>query len=156
MSVTITAPTERHAGEIVSLMAPADLAIFARLVHPDEPAAALRTAVRDSLYGWCGQENDVPLCLGGLLPMSAIGDEGLVWMVAQPALGRHPKQFLRESKRIVDEMLRIRPVLVQAEPVDRERDLRWLRWLGFEEGTKLVINGVSVVTIRKTQCQSPY
>lgn len=59
---------------------------------------------------------------------------GVPWLVANdiPFLGVNRLTFLRQSKKVVEQMLEIAPVLINVISVFNKDGVAWLSWLGFE------------------------
>lgn len=90
--------------------------------------AALARAVWAETYLIGGE----PAAIVGLGRSALVGGHGVPWLLTGPAVERHRKLFLRESRRQVARMLaEVRP-LVNWVHADYRRAVRWLEWLGFE------------------------
>jgi hypothetical protein len=140
-------PEPWHAAALVAHMAPRDLDAFAALGCP-EPEAAIRHGIAASTYAWCGIEGDEPLCIGGVIPRTMLGDTGLPWMVSQPGLERHKRFFLRESRARLPDLRRQFAVLENFVACDYPKSLRWLAWLGFEVGDVTTLGDARVRPVR--------
>lgn len=92
------------------------------------PQKLLRETLAGSTYSFAGVEaSGAVIVVGGAI-------NGRVWMIASEAgLERHKRQFLRQSKAEVAEMLKLWPVLRTRVDERWIKSLRWLRWLGFRE-----------------------
>lgn len=125
-------PTPAHVDALVARLAPKDLAAF-RALGTGDVAAALNWGLDASTYAWAALEGDEPLCIGGVVPERQTGF-GRPWMVAQPALERHPRRLLRESREQLAMIRREYPVLENYVSCDYPKSLAWLAWLGFTIG----------------------
>jgi len=142
--VSVVWPEPWHAGALVRLMAERDIGAFVAL-GVEDPVATIDAGVRASTYAWCALEGDDPLCIGGVVPDGALlGDVGRPWMVSQPALARHPKRLLRESRGQLAVIRRQYPVLTNFVSCDYPKSLRWLAWLGFAVGDEELVLGTRV------------
>jgi hypothetical protein len=140
-------PEPAHVDALVDLMRPEDREALDR-ISGGQSAAVLREGIARSLYCFTYLADEVPLCLGGIIDIGTVlAPDGLVWLVVQPDVERHKKRFLRESRRQMAIMLDIMPVLRNAERTCEGKGLRWLKWLGFEIGERMLINGESMVPI---------
>jgi len=143
-NVRMVWPEPWHAGELVRLMSDRALAAFAALGAGD-PVETIRAGVRASMYAWCALDGEDPLCIGGVVPDGPLlGDVGRPWMVSQPALARHPKRLLRESRARLAVIRRMYPVLTNFVSCDYPKSLRWLAWLGFAVGGEELVLGTRV------------
>jgi len=76
----------------------------------------------------------------GLL-LAAVGDAqhldglGVPWLISTIHVERYPREFLRATKPLVDEMLGRHQRLQNYVDASNTAAIRWLRWLGFELGT---------------------
>lgn len=131
--VRLIVPEPWHADLLVDLMAEKDLAAF-RALGAGDPASVVRGGIARSCDGWCAMAGEEPLCIGGIVPASIIGDQGYPWMVSQPALDRHKKALLRLSRARLAELRRRYVLLTNSVSCDYPKSLRWLAWLGFEIG----------------------
>jgi len=69
---------------------------------------------------------------GGLMGVDPVGkDEGLIWMVATPALIDHQFEFLKYSRKWIDEACRPYEAVGNLVHAKNEVHLKWLQWCGF-------------------------
>lgn len=75
-------------------------------------------------------ENDHPVCMGGVVPS---GDPlvGYVWMLATTEIEKHKMSFLRRSMPWVEDWNTQFPLLTNAVDARNELHIKWLDWLGF-------------------------
>jgi hypothetical protein len=137
---------------LITSVAPADAALIARtldLMRPAERAElggddVVAQAVSRSQHTFCGLVDGSPAFLGGIC------EGGLIWMVSTPLVDRAKKFFLRETRRQIDLMQAMEPVLFCWVDVRYPKSLRWLEWLGFSSGELVVIPSLGV-TARKME-----
>jgi hypothetical protein len=139
----IVRPELWHAAALLARMDPRDIAAFEALGCGDAEAV-IRQGIERSTIAWSAMEGDEPLCIGGVIPQTLLGDTGLPWMVSQPGLERHKRFFLRESRARLPELRRQFPVLANVVACDYPKSLRWLAWLGFDVGDEAQFMGARV------------
>jgi hypothetical protein len=142
-------PEPAHVDALLALMTPRDLAAFAAL-GADNPAVTIKDGIAASVHAWCALDGDDPLCIGGLIPQTLLGDVGRPWMVSQPGLERHKKALLRESRARLVTLRRHYPVLRNYVACDYPKSLRWLAWLGFTVGEPEQVGSVWVRLVTLT------
>jgi hypothetical protein len=140
--MTTVWPAPAHVEALLALLPADDLAAFAAL-SGDPPGVILR-GIAASSHAWCALEAGEPLCIGGVVPETLLGDVGRPWMVAQPGLARHPRRLLRESRAWLVELRRAYPVLRTEVVCGYPASLRWLGWLGFAIGEPRLIGKIWV------------
>lgn len=94
-------------------------------------AGALRRSVEQSAHGMVGffYDNNGPVALFGVAPRL---DVGIPWLVGTPALERHQKAFLRETRFWVQQWQQHYPLLINHVDASYHQAIRWLSWLGFQ------------------------
>jgi hypothetical protein len=94
---------------------------------------ALHHSIERSKLCWVFLDDDEPLCVAGLVqPMLLAPQIANPWLIGTEALRRHPKTFLRETKRWVEEWRRHYSLLFNYVDAEYAGAIRWLRWLGFD------------------------
>ena len=73
----------------------------------------------------------VPAAIVGLGRSALLGGHGVPWALTGPAVERHRRFLLRESRRQVARMRDEAAPLINYVHAGHRRALRWLRWLGF-------------------------
>lgn len=144
-------------GEVVKgrqeiLIVPATMEHAQRLVLREQDAAelaalginqedGLRAALARAVWAETYLIGGEPAAIVGLGRSALLGGHGVPWLLTGPAVERHKKLFLRESRRQVARMLaEVRP-LVNWVHADYRRAVRWLEWLGFELDPPRTLNG---------------
>lgn len=68
---------------------------------------------------------------------------GIPWMLASPRLTKYQKLLMSYSKRIIEEMLFLFPLLLNHVDSRNEVHIRWLQHMGFKfTGVEYAINGI--------------
>ena len=75
-----------------------------------------------------------PLVMIGLVKRDVLTGSGVVWMLGANRSMNHKKEFFRQTKAIIDEMLTICPRLCNMVHSKNTNSIIWLRWLGFTIG----------------------
>lgn len=92
---------------------------------------ALEDGIRRSALAWTSFVDGNPTTIGGVVPYTLLGRQGLPWMLATEDLERVPRHVLREGRRYVEAMRAAYPILINWVDVRNTRAIRWLRSLGF-------------------------
>ena len=76
-------------------------------------------------------------CAWGLIPPTLISQQAYLWLFTTEAVEEHKFIFVRNSQRMVQEMLEEWPIITGFCEISATRSIRWLRWLGavFSEPT---------------------
>lgn len=127
--VEIIPATADHIEHIREMVRPADRREFAALAMSQ--GLALRLSLRSALAAWTGTVNGVPVCMFGVSP-GEFG-EGRPWMIGTKDLEEPlvATIFLRRCRAQLNQMLQIRPVLVNYVSAENTLAIEWLAWLGF-------------------------
>lgn len=136
----IVPATAAHIHEMAPRVRAADRAEIAALGYGVEEG--LLASLRTSLWARVALCRGRPICIWGLGAGSLLGGVGGPWMISTPLIERFPRQFLRESRVQVAEMLGQFPILRGVVDARYAGALRWMRWLGFEMSDPIRINGV--------------
>ena len=134
MTVLVRAATEEDVARIAPMLVPEQGDRLA--MSPGGAAGVLRLSLRQSEDTVWAEDDGVPLCLGGVIPYGGtfLSQHGAMWMAISVEFEKHPKRFLRESRRIVGAWKERYCVLRDFCDVSDARNMRWLRWLGFDFG----------------------
>lgn len=92
---------------------------------------ALRESIARSLWAETYLVDGAPAAIVGLGRSALLGGHGVPWALTGPAVERHRKLFLVESRRQVARMRDEAAPLVNYVHAGHRRALRWLAWLGF-------------------------
>lgn len=126
-----------HIDAVLARMEVSERTAFLQLCSAEE----LRIGAALSDPGWCALIDDMPVCAGGIRPMAVLSREGVAWMITTPELRRAPRVLVwgsRHMLKVVRERYDVVRNMMGCDP----GELRWLRWLGFELGEPVSINGV--------------
>lgn len=96
------------------------------------PIDALERSFAATVNPFVGvDEDDRPVCLGGVVPYPGCPLRGVVWAVAATDIARHQMSFLRRSRPWVDLWQSQYPILTNAVDERNTVHIAWLKWLGF-------------------------
>jgi hypothetical protein len=119
-----------HAVTMAPDMRPADVAeVYA--ASGRTPEAALLASLRRSTHAWTCLVDGTPACIWGVGPLSLAGGQGCPWMLGTAQVGRHRREFLRQSRLFLRQMLETYDELENVVDARNRSSLRWLAWLGF-------------------------
>lgn len=76
-------------------------------------------------------DNGEPLVMIGLVKRDILSGSGVVWMLGVNRAMNHKKEFFRQTKPVIDEMLTICPRLCNMVHGKNKSSVQWLKWLGF-------------------------
>lgn len=96
-----------------------------------EPSLVLPALVREGREVFAaGIEGGPPEVLFGCDPVEGTPVLGIIWLVSTPALYRHPKEFVRTSRRIFESYHARYPVLGNYVDARNTDHIRWLQRMG--------------------------
>ena len=72
-----------------------------------------------------------PLVIIGLVKRDILSGSGVIWMLGANRALNYRREFFRQTKPIIDEMLTICPRLCNMVHSKNTVSIVWLRWLGF-------------------------
>lgn len=80
------------------------------------------------------EDGDEPVAMFGVVPVDACEYPrvGAIWLLGTPAINDHVTQFLRESRRRLDEVCRGYTIVGNVIDDRNSLHVTWLRWLGFK------------------------
>lgn len=97
------------------------------------PLVALRLASlrSDPCYSWCTEKGE-PIAAYGFAKYPGKPEVGVPWLLGTPELNRHACAYLREARRILDEMLETRfRYLINFVYTKNKSSVKFLKALGF-------------------------
>lgn len=152
--VQIVKATVEHAGYLQHRLRPSDAREC--LIAGVSTWKALHEPLRDK-YGntWTILINGEPCAMFGTSDMTDREDLlcGCIWLLGSHLCEEKPVAFCKATKYIMDSLLLDYDILENLVPVDHERTIKWLTWLGFSFAKKLtIINGFQCV--RFVRCNS--
>lgn len=143
--VSIVKSTVEHAGYLQHRLRPSD--VRECMIHSSTPWRALHAPLRyKDAYTWTGIWKDEPVCMFGVVPFMTSDDfkAATIWMLGSDVLDENPRPFLRNSKLMCNWIVDRYDLVENVVPLDHERTIKWLDWLGFAFGEEAtVINGYS-------------
>ncbi len=94
------------------------------------PEDALRASYRASEPCFAGVEQDKPVALFGVAPVSS--NVGAIWLLGTDAISNKiPISFLRWSRRFLPFLLEPYDMVCNQVHAKNTVHIKWLRWLGF-------------------------
>lgn len=86
-----------------------------------------------------------PVAMVGAVPLE--GSEGVVWMLGTPGIETNKVSFIRQCRKVMDEVCD--PFNVVYNCIDKRNTvhLRWLQWLGFSIINEIEEFGVNGITV---------
>lgn len=78
-----------------------------------------------------------PVALAGVAPVVSSPGVAQIWMVATPELEKHSIEFLKYSKKFIEEVIAPFRLVYNYVDARNEVHLKWLRWCGFTFINKL-------------------
>lgn len=96
------------------------------------------TPLESMMKGWEASDfstvamcNGEPLVMIGLVKRDVLTGSGVVWMLGANRAMKYKKEFFRQTKPVIDEMLTICPRLCNMVHGKNTSSIQWLKWLGF-------------------------
>jgi hypothetical protein len=102
------------------------------VAYDSDPYSIILQSFSISEKCWTAIVDGEPIAIFGVVMKGA--GQGRPWMVGTTALDRHRLKFTKGCQAVIDEMLSVFPVLENVVDTRNKRNIRWLRWLGFEFG----------------------
>lgn len=102
--------------------------------HHVAPETALFEGFTNSVMCFTVERNEKAIAMFGIIPMTILGNTGIVWLLASPELEMIQKTFLRHSKHFIGIMLGCYPILINWVDVENRQSVKWLRWCGAQFG----------------------
>jgi len=94
-----------------------------------DPLTSLMWSKAISDYCSIMKINGTPIAVFGLVRDNALCGDGSPWLLGTNEIDRHPKSYLKASKQIVAEMLKVCPKLSNYVHAKNEASVRYLRKL---------------------------
>lgn len=127
-------PTREAVDHVAANLRAADLAEL-RALHGDEVDVrrVLYRAVHSSTLARVGHAPDGGIVsVIGVAPVSLLGGIGTPWMLATEQVFDFPLAFVREGRKITEQMLAIYPSLINYVDARNTASIRWLKHLGYK------------------------
>lgn len=149
MTETVPA-TKEHARELARMMRPQDAAEVKR-ASGHEPLGGLLASLAKSSCANVFLINGKPAAVFGVAPADALEGVGFAWLLTTHEVDVHPLPFLRASKKELERLLNIWPVLRAVVDAKHARAMRWAQWLGFAADTSIFSDDAEfvLVTLRR-------
>lgn len=126
----IVPATRDHALHVGRAMRQADVDEV-RAASGLSPLVATLSSLDGSVLAWAGVADDgEPFAICGVAPYA--GATGSPWLLATDRLYDHRAFFLRNTRPVVEIMLRVYPVLINYVDARHRDSIRWLMWAGFK------------------------
>lgn len=115
------------------------IAVDMRQADADEVwASNHHTPLESMMKGWEASDfstvamcDGEPLVMIGLVRRDVLSGSGVVWMLGANRAMKYKKEFFRQTKPVIDEMLTICPRLCNMVHGKNTSSVQWLKWLGF-------------------------
>jgi hypothetical protein len=145
--VEIVKATSEHAAYLQHRLRPTD--IRECMIAGASPWAALHTPLRDKeSKTWTILFNGEPACMYGVSGISQDEDlnSAVIWLLGSNLVEKESRKFLRVTRQIVEYLQDRYDLLENVVPIDHNRTIKWLDWLGFYfSDQSTVINGFPCV-----------
>lgn len=91
---------------------------------------ALRFCTNFASNLWIGYIANKPVCAWGLVPPTMLSDGAYLWLYSDPEIKEHKFTFVRQSQLVIEDMLKLYPLIYGVTRIGGDHSIRWLRWLG--------------------------
>lgn len=139
MPVELAPASLVHVGPIASRMREADRIECRALGR--SPKEALRIGLRTSLNPFTALVDGRPEAMMGVMPVSLLKGEGLVWMLGTDAVYGQGRALLRLGPKVLRVIGGGLPQLGNIVSAENRRAIRFLRYLGFHVGGPAQVHG---------------
>lgn len=130
--ITMFPATMDDARELAPLLRAEDRAeVLALGLDPIDGLLQSLAAAREA---WTYRDDGRIICMAGVAPLSLIGSTGVPWLLGSPLVAAHRRVFMVETRRTVEQWLKMFGVLRNVVDDRYAAAHRWLRWLGFDLG----------------------
>jgi hypothetical protein len=113
--------------ELADNLRPDDIAEIFKSHHVT-PGTALFEGFSNSVICFTVERNERAIAMFGVIPMTILGNTGIVWLLASPELEKIQRTFLRHSRHFIGIMLGYYPILINWVDVENRQSVKWLRW----------------------------
>lgn len=124
---------EAHVFSVAANLRPGDRAELAALGYED-PEPIMQQSLRISSEAFAVLEDGGPIAVFGVSPLGLLGEVGVPWMLATPAVARHRRAYARLGPAYTERMLSLFPRLLNVVHARNTVSVAWLRRLGFSFG----------------------
>lgn len=98
--------------------------------HHVDPLNALAISFKRSAFCYTVERKQRPVAIFGVYPLSILGTQASVWMLATDELTLIKRRFVRHSRNIIEHMLSFYPFLYNYVDVRNSESIKWLKWCG--------------------------
>lgn len=98
--------------------------------HHHDPEIALRLSFELSTFCLTVEDKGEPIAMFGVAPETLLSDKGTVWLLATDGICKIRRQFLRQSRKYIDMMLEMYPLLENHVDARNVVSIEWLKWCG--------------------------
>lgn len=102
--------------------------------HHYTPVTGLATSFKNSVICLTVEDKGKPIAMFGVVPVTFLGREGSVWLLATKDFCKVSKKFLKRSRAFVKAMLGYYPHLMNMVDVRNLESVKWLKWCGAKFG----------------------
>lgn len=99
-----------------------------KLSESDLEALRFCTSMASNL--WIGYIDAKAVCTWGLVPPTILSDGAYLWLYSDPEIKEHKFTFIRQSQIVIEDMLKLYPLIYGVTRITGTHSIRWLRWLG--------------------------
>lgn len=104
-----------------------------RLSSPEDDQI-MKSCLKQSPIVWESSIDGEGACIWGMIPPSLLSDRAYIWLYTTEVADQHTFILVRQSRLMLEEMLKEYAVLYGFCKIDDPRAIRWLKWLGAEFG----------------------
>ena len=83
---------------------------------------------------WEGRVDGKVACVWGLILPTLLSEQVYLWLYSNELVDQHQFIFVRNSQRLVEEILKRYELIVGHCLIENDRGRRWLKWLGASFG----------------------
>ncbi len=130
MAIVKIIPAEyRHCKMIIGNLRERDRHIFDTYENPE---FIIQQELLKSNSCFSGFINGEIVCMWGIHVSTLLNDEAYIWMLTTKAIEDNIFTFIRQSKKLLNNILAECSLVRGYVVADNTRSIRWLKWLGFK------------------------
>lgn len=100
----------------------------------DSEREIMQRSMANSAHVWIGEIEGKVVAVWGLIPPTIMSDIAYLWLYPTKDMHSHIITFIRQSRHVIQMMLKEFPTIVGHCKIENLRGQQWLRWLGAEFG----------------------